>query len=190
MLGGFPERPSGRIRARVLGLKSICKVGVGPGVALNHYKHAKAAKEALVNEVQKDLQELGKTPQDFEFFMAFSYEIVDRYGRLLGYINRDQPSKEGRPLTYNERLLKAAVICLYFIWPNINPFKKSQSIVKAVIEPGHAANVANRDSTLRQARQWLQDARKQKIGIFAADGPLRIEPFKVRYLAGRRAPNR
>ena len=43
---------------------------------------------------------------------------------------------------------------------------------------------------MRQARQWLQDARRQKIGIFAADDPLRIEPFEVRYLAGRRAPNR
>jgi endonuclease YncB( thermonuclease family) len=171
------------------GLTKYLQGRIGPGVAMNHYNHALAAKDALVKEVQADLKEMGKSEAEFEFFMVFANEIMDRYGRLLGYLNRNQPTGD-RPLTYNERLLRDALVCPYFIWPNVNPFKKAGSLIEAVIKPGHAADTADSDKTLRMAREWMSEARKQNKGIFDAKEPLKLEPFELRYLAGQRAPNR
>ncbi len=171
------------------GLAGFLQSRAGPGAAANHHKHAAAAQEALEKEVTKDMVELNKSKEDFEFFMAFAIEVMDRYGRLLGFINRDQP-QGNRPLDYNGRLLKAGFVSPYFIWPNINPFRRAESVKKAVIPPGQANNVANGDNALRQARGWVRNAREQGLGIFDPQDPLRLEPFEVRFLAGRRPPNR
>lgn len=50
--------------------------------------------------------------------------------------------------------------------------------------------MANEDPTLRLAREWIRNARQQKIGIFDAGNPLKLEPFEVRFLARRRPPGR
>ena len=39
-------------------------------------------------------------------------------------------------------------------------------------------------------RPAVADARAQKVGIFAQGNPLRVHAFELRYLAGRRAPDR
>lgn len=171
------------------GLSSFLQSRVGPGAATNHHRHAAAAQAALEKEIMKDMMELNKSKEDFEFFMAFAIEIMDRYGRLLGFINRDQPQGE-RPLDYNGRLLKEGVVSPYFIWPNVNPFRRAESIKKAVIPPGKAKNSADGDNTLRQARGGVRSAREKGLGIFDPQDPLRLEPFEVRFLAGRRPPNR
>lgn len=77
-------------------------------MAPNHDHHAKAAKAARVDEVLKDLQVLGQTKEEFQFLLAIAFEIMDRYGRMLCFINHEQPEPEvpePRPLNYNERLL-------------------------------------------------------------------------------------
>jgi hypothetical protein len=59
------------------------------------------------------MQTLGKTKDDFEFFLSFAHEVMDGYGRLLAYINRAQPNAEQpapRPLSYNERLLEQGMV--------------------------------------------------------------------------------
>lgn len=165
----------------------------GPGVAMNHYQHADDAEDALEHEILGDIEVLGHDEESFRFFLIFAHEIMDRYGRLLCYINRHQPHStdpEPRPRFYNERLLQAAKVSPYLIWPNINPFRNEKSLVAAVIPPGNANNVANEDETLKSARKWVSDAREQKIGIFDRHNPLEIQPFEVRFLARRRPPNR
>ncbi len=171
------------------GLTSFLQSRVGQDAAANHHRHAAKAQEALEREVTKDMMELNKSKEDFEFFMAFAIEIMDRYGRLLGFINRNQPQGD-RPVDYNGRLLKEGFISPYFIWPNVNPFRRAESIKKAVIPPGQAKNEADGDNALRQARGWVRSAREQGLGIFDHQDPLRLEPFEVRFLAGRRPPNR
>jgi endonuclease YncB( thermonuclease family) len=171
------------------GLKNYLKSKLGANVAANHHRHAKAAEDALEQEISNDLQELGQTEEEFQFFIAFAGEVMDRYGRLLGYINRYQAA-EPRPLDYNGRLLKAGLVSPYLIWPNINPFRKQKSIRQSVPLPGTANNLATQESTLRQAREWVQTARQQKIGIFDTDEPLSLQPFELRFLAQRRAPER
>ena len=171
------------------GLRNFLLDRLGEGTAANHYDHALAAQRALEQEILNDLNELSQEKEDFQFFVAFASEIMDRYGRLLAYINRSQ-KEEPRPLDYNSRVLKAGMANPYFIWPNINPFRKQRSIRDSVPEPNSANTIANQESTLRQARGWVQDARTRGVGLFDINDPLRLQPFELRFLAQRRAPNR
>ena len=165
------------------------KAKIKPGVAMNHYRHATQAEDELEKEVSSDLEDLGQSEEEFQFFLAFAYEIMDRYGRLLCFINRYQSEGE-RPLSYNERLLQAGVISPYFIWPNINPFREKRPLVNAVIEPKKAKEEAQRDALLRKAREGFCRARREGRGIFSSEDPLQLEPFEVRFLADQRRPTR
>jgi endonuclease YncB( thermonuclease family) len=165
----------------------------GPGTAQNHARLAQKAQRVLEDFIQADLVSLGQDNSTFRFFIAFATDVIDRYGRFLGYINRDQPietEENPRPLTYNERMLQAAWATPYFIWPNLNPFRKQPAITHAVIPPGSAHDVAESDRSLRQARQWIREARENKVGIFSADDPLRLLPFELRFLSRRQPPDR
>lgn len=170
-------------------LINYLKAKIIPGVALNHYRHATQAEDDLEKEVSKDLEDLGQSEEEFRFFLGFAYEIMDRYGRLLCFINRYQPEGE-RPLSYNERLLQAGVISPYFIWPNINPFRERRPLIQAVIEPKKTKEEAQKDKLLRKAREWVRRARGEGRGIFNPEDPLQLEPFEVRFLADQRRPAR
>jgi len=161
--------------------------------AINHFYHAQKAEDTLEEELKKDLHALHQSEKEFTLFLAFAHEVMDRYGRLLCFINRNQVSKEDpepRPLTYNERLLRLGKVMPYFIWPNINPFRKQKNIVDAVPQPGTANTIVNKEGTLGRAREWVQHARQRQIGIYDETNPLQIEPFEVRFLARRRPPDR
>jgi len=170
-------------------LIDFLKAKIKRGVAMNQYHLATQAENELEKEVSKDLKDLGQTEEEFQFFLAFAYEVMDRYGRLLCFVNRNQPEGE-RPLSYNERLLQAGVISPYFIWPNINPFREKGSLVKAVIEPKKAKDEAQKDPLLRKAREKVLRARREGRGIFNPKDLLQLEPFEIRFLAGQRPPSR
>lgn len=165
----------------------------GPGTAANHARHAEAAHRCLERHVGADLEALGHTVEEFEFFLAFAGEVMDRYGRLLGYLNRRQRSATvpaPRPASYNERLLEDGLVTPYFIWPNVNPFRRQRSPVAAVPAPGTAAQLAESESSLRQARAWVRRAREQGLGLYQAADPLRLFPFELRFLSRRQPPDR
>ena len=175
------------------GLKGFLQDRKTPHAAENHCRHAKASEDALEEEVQKDMHVLGQDAESFGFFLAFAYEIMDGYGRFLCYVNREQPDPNQptrRPKTYNERLLELGRTSAYFIWPNINPWRKEDSIVDAVLKPGTARTVAEDDSALQRARRSVQRARQKHLGIFDAMDPLILEPFEVRFFSRRRPPDR
>jgi len=175
------------------GLLNHLKDQVGPGAAMNQDHHATAAEDALEHEVHTDLTALSQSEENFQFFLVFAHEVMDRYGRLLCFVNRNQPHPtvpDPRPLSYNERLLKSAKVSPYFIWPNINPFRKQKTKTEAVIPPGAARDTVNQEETLRLAREWVRNARQQKVGIFDQQNPLRLEPFELRFLARRTPPDR
>lgn len=166
---------------------------VGPGTAANHARLADLAHRCLEELVTADLQELGHTTEEFEFFLAFAGEVMDRYGRLLGYLNRQQPSATSpapRPRSYNERLLEAGLVTPYFIWPNVNPFRRQRSLPAAVPAPGTAHQLAEAESSLRQARAWVARARDQRVGLYEAADPLQLYPFELRFLSRRQPPDR
>lgn len=162
----------------------------GPGTGTNHARLAEGAHRALEGLVSADLAELGKAPEDFRFFLAFAHEVMDRYGRLLGYLNRDQRGAANRPPSYNERMLREGWVIPYFIWPNINPFRRQGSLLEAVPRPGEAAHLAESEPALRRAREWARQAQADGVGVYDKGDPLRLFPFELRFLAQRRTPDR
>ncbi|HSR23186.1 MAG TPA: hypothetical protein VLW53_06520, partial [Candidatus Eisenbacteria bacterium] len=77
----------------------------------------------------------------------------------------------------------------YFIWANLDPFKRSKSLLDAVFAPADVGRIAN-TGALGDARQWVAAARTARQGVFDARDPLLLEAFELRFLAGRRLPDR
>jgi endonuclease YncB( thermonuclease family) len=155
---------------------------LGPGCAANHARFAETSKRAFRAQVEADLAELEQTRDEFRFFMAFASEVIDGYGRLLCYLNRDQP-RPPRPPSYNERLLVAGEVLPYFIWPNVDPFRVQPSLVAAVPRPGASP-------PLRSERAAVATARDQGLGLWGGEEPLRLFPFELRFLARLAPPDR
>lgn len=175
------------------GLKAHLTARCGETSAANHFRHAQAAAAALKQELERDRDAMGWDDEGFRFFLAFAYEVMDGYGRFLCFANREQPHPEQpapRPLSYNERLLALGRASAYFVWPNINPFRRADNILDAVLRPGTARTVAAEDLSLRRARESVQRARERHLGVFDAMEPLQLEPFEVRFLARRELPGR
>lgn len=168
---------------------------IGAGAGVNHRRHGENAEHALTELVQADMNALGQDPNTFGFFVSFSFEVFDSYGRFLAFINRDQPNANTpapRPHSYNERMLERGAALPYFIWPNIDPFRRTSSIVDAVIAPGTANHLANSTPALRRARDFVAQARAaaRPNTVFDPANPLRFEAFEIRYLGRREVPNR
>jgi endonuclease YncB( thermonuclease family) len=158
-------------------LLEYLRTNVGENAAANHRAHAEKAEEALEREMEDDLRALGKSPETFRFF---AHEVMDRYGRFLGYLNKLQPDEnhsEPRLRSYNERLLEAAVANPYFIWSNVDPFRRPSPLASAVPEPGIASRLTSGDNALAKARTWVYEA---TAGVFSEVDPL--QAFEVRFL--------
>lgn len=165
---------------------------LGEGAAENHRRHAEAAEAGLTAMVTADMAALGATPETFRVFVAFSYDVFDRYARFLAFVNRDQREANRpapRPRSYNERLLEAGLAEPYFIWPNVAPFRDAPTVLDAVIPPGAAAAFAARGD-LGLARGFVAAARAAGLGVFAPADPLRLSAFELRFLADGRLPSR
>jgi endonuclease YncB( thermonuclease family) len=169
---------------------------VGPDTAPNHARLAKEAERGLENLMLADVAALGQTPETFRLFCSFATEVMDTYGRLLCYLNRDQPDAgepEPRPKSYNERLLALGLVTPYFIWPNLDPYKRQKRLVDAVPVPGSLAPEgvgAQERRSLDEARESVRDARGAGRGLFAPADPLLLYPFELRFLSRRRPPDR
>jgi endonuclease YncB( thermonuclease family) len=176
-------------------LRAHLEAQTGEGTAENHARLAKAAQEALKAMIKEDIQALGVDATKFRFFLAFANEVMDGYGRMLCYLNRDQKTEPPpRPKSYNERLLAAGNVTPYFIWPNLDPYKRPfPSLVDAVPEPGSAVPAgapAEATKLLEDARASVRAARENHLGVFEQADPLRLLPFELRFLARRKPPDR
>ena len=164
----------------------------GAGAATNHHKHAVAAGESLKLLIQSDAVAMGQALDQFQYFVSFSYEVFDRFGRFLAFINRNQPNPTvpgTRPRSYNDRQLQAGRAMPFFIWPNVDPFRAAGTVAEAVPRTGTAQTLAG-TGDLRRARDLVKSARDAKIGVFEAADPLRFEAFEIRYLGRKEAPSR
>jgi endonuclease YncB( thermonuclease family) len=174
------------------GLLEHLRTKLGPGAAKNHNSHAQAARAALQAEIEADMGALGRTAETYRFFLAFAFEVMDRYGRFLCYVNRNQPDAddpEPRPESYNDRLLKKGMASPFFVWPNVDPFLEADSVTEAVIGPGKASE-KGQEGALGRARDWVRKARAEKLGIFDGNDPLRLQAFELRFLGRRTPPDR
>jgi hypothetical protein len=87
---------------------------LGPTCAPNHARHARSSTRTLEGMIEQDRTQNGQTTDTFRFFLAFANDVIDRYGRFLGFLNEDLPNPP-RPLSYNERLLAEGRVIPYFI---------------------------------------------------------------------------
>jgi hypothetical protein len=177
-------------------LQASLAARAGPGAAANHAELAEAAERALEALIESDIAVLQQTPETFRFFCSFANEIMDVYGRLLCYINRDQADTddpEPRPKSYNERLLALGNVTPYFIWPNLDPYRPPKRPVDAVPVPHTVAPVhvtLEELASLDAARESVRQARLQGLGVFDPANPLRVYPFELRFLSRRTPPER
>ncbi|MGP1395786.1 MAG: hypothetical protein ACTS3R_09770 [Inquilinaceae bacterium] len=162
----------------------------GPGAATNHELIAGLAEDALEALIEGDRTDRGLTLANLRFFMAFAYEVMDGYGRLLCFLNLDEPDAVARPDIYNSRMLESGFAAPYFIWPNVDPFRRQPSVNEAALPPAALRDDIARSPKLREARNAVARARVAKIGIFDAARPLRLQPFELRLLARRSLPER
>ncbi|MGV2336512.1 MAG UNVERIFIED_CONTAM: hypothetical protein LVR18_21200 [Planctomycetaceae bacterium] len=135
----------------------------GPDAAASHYEHAVASREEFRRQVERDMQVMQQDPATFRFYMNFGFEIMDGYGRLLCMLNRNQPSPAQptpRPPTYNLRLLERGRAFPYFIWPNVNPWERPETVEEAVIPPRAARKMAEADSELTRAACCPQSSQR------------------------------
>ena len=182
----------GEIAALPPGMIAFLKTRIGPHVARDHFAHAEHARIAFGNEIKADQKIMGSGDK-FRFFLVFGFEVMDAYGRFLCLINRDQPDRNKptkRPNTYNLRLLEQGRAFPYFIWPNINPWDKPDSIMKAVFKPGTAALSMDKNGEIERARNAVRNARGKHLGLFDATRPMLLEPFELRMLSRRGGPSR
>lgn len=189
----FKNAPLAFVESLGKNLRAHLEAAAGPGCAANHALYAEKAQRHLESLVDADIDILGQDKDTFQFFFAFATEVMDGYGRLLCFVNRNQEIESvefPRPVSYNERLLIAGMACPYFIWPNVNPFRRAKSLAEAVPTPGDINEISNSKSGLGTARKWVRQAREHQIGIFDAANPLKLLPFELRFLSRQAAPNR
>lgn len=169
----------------------LAKVAHQPGTI--HHQHAAAATTGLRSMITADMRIMGQNASEFSYYLSFGFEIMDGYGRFLCMVNRNQPKRDEptpRPPTYNSRMLEKGLAFPYFIWPNINPWDRPDSVIKAIIPVGTAKDMAEADTELRTARQHVKAARANHLGIFDATAPCQLEPFELRWLSRRTLPSR
>jgi hypothetical protein len=180
-------------RALGAGLVAHLANKVGPAAAANHHAHAEAAHRKLERLIETDVERHARgNVATFRFFLRYAHDALDRYGRLLAYINVDLP-RPPRPATYNERLLESGAALPYFIWPNLDPFKKQKALTEAVPGPRDVPALAE-TGALGDARRWVREARTARRGVFAPEGApggaLKLEAFELRFLARQAPPDR
>ncbi len=156
--------------------------------AITHHHYAKAAEDQLELLIQADFDALGIDT----FFLAFGYEALDGFGRLLAYVHPHEPRtpRSQRRVNYNHRMLESGHAYPYFIFPNVDPFRAKGSPVEAAALATDPATILAAAPALRDACQAVAEARARGAGVFAAARPNPFEPFELRYLARRQLTSR
>jgi hypothetical protein len=163
------------------------RIGDGTKVAGNHDTLAKKAATELETMLRTDITNTGKTEKDFLFFLAFSYEVLDQYGRMLCYLHADRanytPPAAPDKLSYNERLLATGWAVPYFIFPNLQPFMVGQPFNATSLTPAGFWNSVSQSGKLKSARKAVADARANKLGVFDSTDRLILLPYELRFIA-------
>ncbi len=170
-------------------LKAHLKKKIKTKPAANQWKHATSATESLKSLIESDRKKLGLAESSLKIFAMFSHEILDRYGRPLVFTNLDVKEKSKRPDIYNVRMIANGSATPFFMWPNIEPFRK-YSVQDAAMAPKRLRAEVNRAKKLLAARKLAAKARQNNLGIYNTSDPLQLHAFELRYLGRRKAPDR
>lgn len=169
-------------------LRAYLSAKAAVDAAARHHAHAEAAEDALEALISDDAAELGRD----DFFLAFAYEALDGFGRLLCYLHPNQPDapRADRRPSYNARMLETGLAAPYFIFPNVDPFRARGSPVEAVTEARDPQRILSAAPSLRAARAAVKGARDAGRGMFDPTNPIGYLAFEFRFLARRALPSR
>ena len=171
----------------------------------NHRTHAMQAEAELERLILADEQEITAAGIEFAFFLAFATEKMDTYGRLLAFLNRNQPDADTpspRPATYNQRMLAGGFARPYFIWPNIDPFRQQPDLISAVPAPEALPGWVAATPSLVAARSATATARTNHLGTWRSkpippngdhpgtNAPLMLDAHEFRAMWDLRPPHR
>jgi endonuclease YncB( thermonuclease family) len=172
-------------------------IGNGAGIAKNHADHAKDSTKALEKIIQDDVTLSGKTKETFDFFMAYGFDVLDSFARLLCYLNSDMANFANpadaasiKKKSYNERQLENGAALPYFIFPNIQPFINIKPFSQATITPNNFWILITQAWKLNAARDFVKQARQNKLGIYNAAKPLILAPHELRFIGRQTSPDR
>lgn len=159
-----------------------------PDAAAIHHAYAKDAEDALEALILEDKAALGSD----QFFLAFAYDALDFFGRLLAYVHPDQPDtpREDRAQSYNARMLATGLAAPYFIFPNVDPFRATGSPLAAAAAATDPETILNAAPNLRAARALVAGARAAERGVFDPARAIPFDAFEFRFLARRAPPSR
>jgi hypothetical protein len=79
-------------------------------------------------------------------------------------------------------MLQSGLAAPYFIWPNVDPFIGQQRPVNAIPDINNFQNNINKSKRLKNARNYVKNARESHRGIFDLNDPLKLLAFELRYL--------
>ncbi|MEL7213200.1 MAG: hypothetical protein AAGK92_11090 [Pseudomonadota bacterium] len=169
-------------------LQAYLQAKASPDATAVHKAYAEAAEDALEAFILEDQASLGTEV----FFLAFAYDSLDGFGRLLAYLHPNQPDtpRAERLPSYNARLLETGLAAPYFIFPNVDPFRARGSPVEAAAMAQNPQTILDNAPSLRAARSAVAAARAEGRGVFDPVKPLGFEAFEFRFLARRSLPTR
>ncbi|WP_224825217.1 hypothetical protein [Cognatishimia sp. MH4019] len=169
-------------------LQAYLEDKAGPEAAETHKTYAEAAEDALEALILNDQSAL----QSEKFFLAFAYDALDGFGRLLAFVHPNQPDtpRAERLPSYNARLLETGLAAPYFIFPNVDPFRTRGSPVEAAAMAENPQIILDNAPSLRAAREALRASRDAERGVFDPAKPIGFEAFEFRFLARRSVPSR
>ncbi len=163
-------------------------------VGTNQLKCGKQATAAFTSIVTKIMHHNATN-----LILMTSVEVTDRYGRLIGYVNRKKAKKTGEVLaeslsfekSFNLRMLETGYAFMYLIYPNLVVEKEEES-----------RNISITDAAASAAESRIPDIEKPLIkaivknfkkavssgkGLFplkdASKSDVFLDPFEFRYLA-------
>jgi hypothetical protein len=178
------------------GLFKYLKEKTGSETAANQYDNSLISRQKLFDIINMDKIESERQGRKFSFFMRFSFEVFDAYGRLLCYLHKNkEKGEQSSNDSYNELLLESGYAVPYFIFPNVDPFIKFNSILDAIPEVGQDRfafyKLIQRSDKLKKARKYLENIRSGKNNtLFTGDNALKLLPFELRILERREKPFR
>ena len=153
-------------------------------------RHAEAAARGLEAEIAADLAATGKAPEDLHLRVLFEREPLDAYGRMLGWISVEDTG-DWRPadLQPPDDDQGPGDALLHLAQRRPLPLRSEAALSRAGAGQ-RRPHFASTDEKLAQAREWYKSNREAGVGVFDPEDPLLLQPFELRYLAQRRAPDR
>ena len=158
-------------------------------VAANHELHAHNARKFIQALAKAEEAERISKSKKYSLFIALCNDVIDTYGRMLGYAFTALEKGEPHRRSYNLQMLEAGLALPYFIWPNIDPFRKVKPF-DAAYSPEKLYALMEKSKLMKELRSAVTKIRKAKKGIYNPKTGLILQAFELRSLARKSAPQR